>query len=98
MTAPRSISLTGCRTRAEARVRFQAWIAEIHRDSLHQLRTELFAARDNGEIVADGHVEAIVATVDDAVAMARLYWHDNIGATWAQFDAILAEHMRSDIP
>ena len=71
MTAPRSLSLGGCRTKAEARARFEAWIGEIHRDSLHRLRTDLFAARDDGEIVEDGDLEAIVTVVDDAVAMAR---------------------------
>jgi hypothetical protein len=89
MTAPLSLSLAGCRTKAEARARFEAWIAEIHRDSLHRLRTDLFAVRDDGEIVEDGDIEAIVSVVDDAVAVARRHWEDNIGATLAQFDSIL---------
>ena len=89
MTAPRSLSLAGCRTKAEARSRFAAWLAEIHRDALHRLRTDLFAARDDAEIVEDGDLEAIVAAVDDAVAMARQHWEDDIGATLAQFDSIL---------
>jgi hypothetical protein len=89
MTAPRSMSLAGCRTRAEARARFAAWLAEIHRDSLQRLRTDLFAARDDGEIVDDGDLEAIVTAVDDAVAMARQCWEENIGATLAQFDGML---------
>jgi len=89
MTAPRSMSLAGCRTRAEARGRFAAWLAEIHRDALQRLRTDLFAARDDSEIVEDGDLEAIVTAVDDAVAMARQYWEENIGATLAQFDGML---------
>ena len=67
----------------------RSWIAEIHRDSLHRLRTDLFAARDDADIGADGDLEAIVAAVDDAVAMARQHWEDDIGATLAQFDSIL---------
>ena len=89
MTAPRSLSLGCCRTKAEARARFAAWLAEIHRDSLHRLRTDLFAARDDGEIVEDGDLEAIVTAVDDAVAMARQHWEDNIGALMAQLDGML---------
>src|SRR5215204_6229590 len=89
MTVPRSLSLAGCRTKAEARSRFAAWLAEIHRDHQHQLRTDLFAARDDGDIGQDGDLEAIMTAVDDAVAMARQHWEDNIGATLAQFDSIL---------
>ena len=37
----------------------------------------------------DGDLEAIVTVVDDAVAMARQHWEENIGATLAQFDGIL---------
>jgi hypothetical protein len=56
---------------------------------LQRLRTDLFAARDDGEVVEDGDLEAIVAAVDDAVAMARQHWDDGIGDTLAQFDGIL---------
>jgi hypothetical protein len=89
MTAPHSLSLVGCRTKAEARRRLAAWLAEIHRDNQHQLRTDLFAARDDGDIGQDGNLEAIMTAVDDAVAMARQHWEENIGATLAQFDRIL---------
>jgi hypothetical protein len=67
----------------------EAWIAEIHCDSLHRLRTDLFAARDDAEVAADGDLEAIVTAVDDAVAMARQHWEDNIGAMMAQLDGML---------
>jgi hypothetical protein len=89
MIAPRALSLTGCRTKAEARSRLAAWLAQIHRDNQHQLRTDLFAARDDGDIGQDGDLEAIMTAVDDAVAMARQHWEENIGATLAQFDGML---------
>jgi hypothetical protein len=89
MSAPRSLSLAGHSTKVEARSRFAAWLAEIHRDALQRLRTDLFAARDDSEIVEDGDLEAIVIAVDDAVAMPRQHWEDNIGATLAQFASIL---------
>ena len=98
MTAPRSISFAGCRTRAEARARFEAWIAEIRRDNLHRLRTDLFAARDNGEIIDDDVPDEIVTTVDDVVAMARQQREDALRDTLAHFDHVFAEHLRSDIP
>jgi hypothetical protein len=89
MSAPRSLSLAGCLTKVEARSRFAAWLAEIHRNALQRLRTDLFAARDDSEIVEDGDLEVIVAAVDDAVAMARQHWEDGIGDTLAQCDGIL---------
>ena len=82
MTAPRSMSLAGCLTRGEARGRFEAWLAEIHRDRLHRLRTDLFAARDDGEIAEDGDLEAIVAAVDDAVLMAASTGKKASGPRW----------------
>jgi len=97
MTAPCSISFDGCRTRAEARERFKIWLAEIHSDNLHQLRTDLYAARDNGDLI-DEDGDPTVAAVDDVVAMARQQWEDGIGTTLALFDHIIAEHLRSDIP
>ena len=47
-----------------------------------ELRTDLFAARGDGEIVDDGDLEAIVEAVDGAVAMSRQWREENIGPRW----------------
>jgi hypothetical protein len=97
MTASRSLSLKGCRTRAEALARFETWLEELHVENLHRLRVDILAGRDNGDFEGVDD-DDVLSTVDAAVATARESWREDRTATLAQFDRFLAEHLRADIP
>ena len=59
MIAPRTLTLAGCHSRAEANDRITVWLREIAEESALQFESSMLAAVEDGRLDLDAAADAI---------------------------------------